>query len=135
MKTPFQRAHRASETRHHLFFEKPEWNATEASKRVRELGSFVIGIRRAPHDYLHRTMDSVAVPVKPVLDAVYELGREYVGHQNDSDRLERILDGMTGYAKSVRSPEQADGMWSLATTISAQLAIAEFWRGAKPRYE
>lgn len=135
MKTPFQRLHARNDTRHHLFFERPEWNSTESSKRVRELGSFVIAVKRAPHDYLHQHIKPPTVPVKPVLDAAFELGREYVGWQNDQDRLDRILDGMTGFAKSTRSPEQADGMWNLCTSISGQLAIVNYFRGAQPRYE
>lgn len=133
--TPLRRQHATRETRHHLLFEKPQWTSRDKPKQVRELGAYVIGIKRAPHDYLHTVVKPVPVPVNPVLDAMFEFGREYNGWQNDNDRLERILDNMTGFAKSVRSPEQADGMWQVATSIQAQLAIANYFRGAAPRYE
>lgn len=135
MREPFERQHARRDTRHHLFFNKPEWNAFPSSQRVRELGSFVVGVKRAPHDYLHQHITPPVVPPKPVLDATFEIGREYIGWQNDNDRLELILDGMVGFAKSHRRPEMADGMWHLASSIQAQLAIAQFFKGAAPRYE
>lgn len=135
MRTPFTRHHARSNTRHHLFFEKPDWNANHYSQRVRELGTFVVAVKRAPHDYLHSHIQPPAVPVKAVCDAAFELGREFVGWQNDNDRLDRVLDGMTGFAKAARSPEQADGMWNLCTSISGQLAVVNFFKAAQPRYE
>lgn len=135
MKPPLQRLHAKRDTRHHLLFEKPAWTATESAKRVRELGSYVVSVRRAPHDYLHQVVTPPQVPSKPVLDAMFEMGREYVGWQNDQDRLDRILDGLTGFAKAHHSPEIADGAWHIAASLSGQLAIVQYFKGAQPRYE
>lgn len=135
MKAPFSREHARRDTRHHLLFEKPQWNLTDSSKRVRELGSYVIGVKRGAHDYLHQVIKPVEVPTKPVLDFMFEVGREYVGWQNDQDRLDRILDGLTGFAKSHRSPEVADSAWHIAASISGQLAVVSYFRDVQPRYE
>lgn len=135
MKPVFKRNHARTETRHHLLFEKPAWTRTDSARQVRELGSYVIGVKRAPHDYLHQTIQPPQVPPKPVLDAMFEIGREYVGWQSDHDRLDRILDGLTGFAKSHRSPEIADGAWHIASNLAGQMAVVEYFKSAEPGYE
>lgn len=135
MKPFFERQHAKKETRHHLLFEKPQWTADPAAKRVRELGSYVIGARRDTHDYLHSVIQPVFVPVRPVLDAMMEIGREYVGWQNDATRIESILDTMAGYAIGTHSPQQAHDMTSIMTSINAQMSVIDLHRGMRPRYE
>lgn len=135
MKTPFERENAGSMTRHNLLFEKPEWKAFDKSRRVRELGSFVVGAVRSHHDYLHNTIKPVPVPGVVVLDAMYEFGREYVGWQNDRTRIDRILDNMIGFAKATRSPEQCHQMIEVATSIEAQMGVLAFMKNIKPRYE
>lgn len=135
MKTPYQRLHANRETRHHLLFEKPVWTATPMAKQVRELGSYVVGVRRAPHDYLHQTITPPQVPVRPVLDAMFEIGREYAGWQNDQDRIDRMMDTFAGFAQATRSPEQADHMLGIMTSIEAQMAVVGLFKGLRPRYE
>lgn len=136
MRTPLQRMHANRETRHHLLFEKPEWTAQPRPKQVRELGAYVVGVKRAPHDYLHATIQPVPVPTNDVLDAMMDIGREYVGWQNDQDRLDRMNDSFTGYAIGTRSPENAHGMLTIISSIEAQLAIIGTFQAMRGiRYE
>ena len=136
MKTPFQRQHAGRETRHHLLFEKPQWIAQPRSKQVRELGAYVVGAKRAPHDYLHSVIQPVPVPTANVLDAMMDIGREYVGWQSDQDRIDRMMDSFTGYAIGTRSPENAHGMLTVMSSIEAQMAVIGLHKGIRGiRYE
>ena len=135
MKPPLKRMHASSETRHHLLFEKPEWTARHKAKRVRELGAYVVGVKRAPHDYLHAAVQPVPVPNNQVLDAMFEIGREYVGWQNDQNRIESMMDCFAGYAKGTKSPHQAHDMLSIMTSLDAQMSIIGMFKDLRPRYE
>jgi hypothetical protein len=135
MKTPLERQHAGRDTRHHLLFEKPTWKANPKSRQVHEMGSYIIGMKRAPHDYLHSVIQPVPVPTSDVLDCMFEVGREYVGWQNDANRIDRMMDAFTGYAKGTRSPENAHGMLTVMSSLEAQMAIAGLHKGIRPRYE
>lgn len=133
--TPFERQQANRMTRHHLFYEKPNWQAPKA-KSVRELGSFVISVPRAPHDYVHFTIPGIKPPQPKVLDVLMEVGREYQGWQNDNDRLDRITDTLAGYAQATRSPHEAHEVLTVMSSIEAQMAIVGLFKGMRGlRYE
>lgn len=129
MPTPFERREAGRQTTHHLLFERPQWHAREFSHRLSTLGSYTIDLTRAPHDYLHQIIKPVAVPSKAVCDTSYEIGQQYSKIRNDNSRLDQIVDELTHEAHVEHSPIRAHQFFELATSISAQLAVAEYFKG------
>jgi hypothetical protein len=127
MRPPFERRDARLATRHHLLHEKPEWHARSKSQQVSLLGSYVVGIIRAPHDYLHTTIKPVPVPGPRVLDTMMDLGKEYSGWSNDQRRIGAIVDEMVHFAETARSPHIADEALTVATSLAGQMAIVEFF--------
>ena len=123
MKTPLERPNPDKMTRHHLLFEKPEWNSHHQSKTVRELGAYVVGVRRAPHDYLHGIIKPVYVPHIAVLSMMHDLGKQNSGIQNDQTKTDNIVEEMFHFARTTYSPEQAHDALHVATSIEAQMSI------------
>ena len=130
-KTPHQRPNASKETRHHLLFEKPEWTHWQRPKQVRELGSYIVGVKRAPHDYIHQVVKPVDIPPPGVLDVMMDVGREYIGWQNDQNRIDRMMDTFAGYAIGTRSPQNAEGMLHVMSSIEAQMSIIGLFKGIR----
>ncbi len=123
---PFERQHAKSMTRHHLLFEKPEWKASQKSREVHEMGAYVVGAVRFSHDYLHLVVRPVIVPGVKVLDVMHDLGHEYASWHNDADRTSKILDNIAYFARTTRSPQQANEAIQVATSIEAQMSLLGF---------
>lgn len=135
MTPPFERQQAFRNTRHHMLFEKPQWKARPKAQEVHQHGSYIIGLSRARHDYLHSVIKPVPVPHNAVLDTMMDIGKTYSGWQNDNDRVERMLDDLVGEAKAHPSPEKAHQLWEVSTSLAGQLAVVQFFKGAEPRYE
>jgi len=131
VKLPFDRQNAEAITRHHLLFEKPQWEYYEASRSVSRLGSFVVGAVRSHHDYLHATFKPVPVPGFKVLDILYGIGKAFSGFHNDQERTDQILEEMIGFAKSTPSPEQCHDMLGVAVSIEAQMSLLGLMKGIK----
>lgn len=129
MPTPFERRDADSSTRHHLLFEKPQWHARPFSHRVSTLGAYTVGLARAPHDYLHQVIKPLKVPEKKVCDMSYDIGKEYSKVRDDETRIGQIVEELTFEAETNRSPERAHQFFELAASLSAQMAVKEYFEG------
>lgn len=131
MQLPYKRQNALIETRHHLLFERPQWEARPKSKRVRLLGSYVVGMVRAPHDYLHDAIKPVPVPSLPVLNVMEDIGRSYSGWRDDDQRMDQIVTELMGFAMFTSSPQQCHETIEVATSIEAQMAVVGLMRHVK----
>lgn len=134
MQLPFERQHAFKMTKHHLLFEKPQWEARPKSRAVRLMGSYVVGAVRAPHDYLHDVIKPVSVPSLPVLKLLEDVGRTYQLWANDNERIDQILEELIGFANFTTSPQQCHETIEVATSIEAQMAILGIMKGVNYRH-
>jgi len=131
MKLPFDRQNAETITRHHLLFEKPQWESYQRSRDVSQLGSFVVAAVRSHHDYLHATFKPVPVPGYKVLDTLYDMGKAHSSFRNDQERTNQMLEEMVGFARSTPSPEQCHDMLGVAVSIEAQMSLLGLMKGLK----
>lgn len=135
MTPPFERAQANRNTRHHLLPKEPWWGQPKP-REVSQLPAFIMNAARAPHDYLHLVTKPPIIPVRPVLNMMYEVGREYShGWNDDKSRLDRMMDCFAGYAQATRSPEQAHGTLAVMASLESQMSVIEMFKGLRPRYE
>lgn len=95
------------------------------------MGSYVVGMVRAPHDYLHDAMKPVPVPGLPVLKVMEEVGRAYQLWRDDDERMNQILIDLVGFATFTSSPQQCHETLEVATSIEAQMAIVGLMKHVK----
>ena len=123
MQLPYHRKDAFRQTRHHLLFEKPYWEATPRSRDVRQMGSYIVSVVRAPHDYLHGALKPVPVPSIPVLKVMHEVGHAHQLWHDDNERIDQMLTELVGFATFTSSPQQCHEMLEVTTSIEAQMAV------------
>lgn len=131
MQLPFERQHCEKMTRHHLLFEKPQWEARPKSTAVRQMGTFVVGVVRAPHDYVHAALKPVPVPGIEVLKVMEDIGHSYQLWHDDEQRIEAVINELVGFANFTHSPRQCHEALEVVTSIEAQMAVIGLMRSIK----
>lgn len=81
--------------RHHLLFPRQEWELRPQSKRLREMGGFIVTMLRTDHDEMHREVDIVPVPSHNTLMAITRHFRPTGDTLADMDKLAFCIDRST----------------------------------------
>jgi len=92
------------------------------------MGTYVVGVVRAPHDYLHGAMKPVPVPGIEVLKVMEDIGHSYQLWHDDDQRIERVVDELVGFANFTSSPRQCHETLEVVNSIEAQMAIIGLMR-------
>lgn len=122
--TPSKRNGANVKTQHEMFWTKKEWmNDTSRAAQVRMMSAFVVNdVVRWKHDMLHSRIEPIHVPIKPVLDTIYEFGLlEPAG--KPMDRIEGIVNRLAQEAIHETSYEQSDQLIEVAYHLNAQRSI------------
>ena len=132
MRTPSIRPRANAIERHHMLYTKSHWIQTPMAQATRNLPAYSISLPRQWHDRLHMVVTPPQRPTNQVVDALYNIGFEADMALDEKGRMDRMIDSMAGFAISNTSPESADQMLEVMSSLEAQMGVYGLWKSMRP---
>lgn len=127
--TPRLRQNCEQRSAHHIL-DKVPFHSSDRARKISCMGTYIVGMSRLHHDYLHLVIGKPQIPTNRVLNALGELGREHSGYL-PVPRLQRIASGLLIFANEEPSPQSADDAMVMVGHLTATAGLLTVFGGER----